>query len=98
MASEMQDGEKVHQFTEDVSKGKGEWVKCVNRVAQDELRSHTSMFAPQRNPDYHAMLPRARDWIARWVDEGWYDGAEKAGGQDDGAERPEAEEGSAAQS
>lgn len=98
MASEMQDGETVHQFTEDVSKGKGEWVKCVNRVAQDELRSHTSMFAPQRNPDYHAMLPRARGWIARWVDEGWYDGAEKAGGQDDGAERPEAEEGSAAQS
>ncbi|EMC98096.1 hypothetical protein BAUCODRAFT_86437 [Baudoinia panamericana UAMH 10762] len=63
------------------SRSKGAWVKCVNSVASDELKAHTSMFAPQWNRDYHAMLPRARDQIAAWVDNEWYESSMPAEGQ-----------------
>ena len=76
MEREMEQGEKVHEYAEDTSKSKGSWVKCVNKLAGDELRAHTSMFEPTRNPDYHAMLPRARDQIVGWIDRGWYEGSD----------------------
>ncbi|KAM0722341.1 hypothetical protein Q7P37_001782 [Cladosporium fusiforme] len=82
---EMQDAEKVQQFARDTSKKKGDWVRCRNDVAQDELKAHTSMFAPGRNPGYYNMLPSARDRIVGWVDKSWYeDAGERLGdGEDD---------------
>lgn len=76
MAEEMEQGEKVHEFAEDTSKSKGTWVKCVNSAASDELRAHTGFFKPDRNPDYHAMVPRARDQIVGWIDMGWYESSQ----------------------
>ncbi|KAK1043126.1 hypothetical protein LTR74_018457 [Friedmanniomyces endolithicus] len=73
MAQEMDHGSEVHRFAEDTSKSKGDWIKCTNSIATDELKVHTSLFAPPRNPDYHAMLPRARDWLVQWVDDEWYE-------------------------
>ncbi|KAK0332524.1 hypothetical protein LTR02_007339 [Friedmanniomyces endolithicus] len=73
MAQEMDHGSEVHRFAEDTSKSKGDWIKCTNSIATDELKAHTSLFAPPRNPDYHAMLPRARDWLVQWVDDEWYE-------------------------
>lgn len=73
MEQEMEEGEKVQQFAQDTSKSKGEWVKCVNPVAADELRAHTSMFEPTRNPGYHSMLPLARDRVVNWIDKAWYE-------------------------
>ncbi|KAK3113051.1 mitofusin [Teratosphaeriaceae sp. CCFEE 6253] len=80
MAQEMEEGEQVQQFAEDTSKSKGDWVKCINSIATDELKAHTSLFAPHKNPDYHAMLPRARKWVVAAVDKGWY---ESASGRDE---------------
>ncbi|TKA42113.1 hypothetical protein B0A54_07200 [Friedmanniomyces endolithicus] len=73
MAQEMDHGSEVHRFAEDTSKSKGDWIKCTNSIATDELKAHTSLFAPPKNPDYHAMLPRARDWLVQWVDDEWYE-------------------------
>jgi hypothetical protein len=73
----MSEGQQVEEYAQDTSKSKGHWVKCVNEAASDELRAHTSMFSPQRNSDYHVMVPRVRDLIVGWVDEGWYEGAGK---------------------
>ena len=70
---EMTEGEQVQEYVDDTSKSKGRWIKCVNGAASDEVRAHTSMFAPERNPDYHAMVPRARDLIVEWIDSGWYE-------------------------
>ena len=70
---EMDEGEQVQEYLEDTSKSKGHWVKCTNEAATDELRAHTSMFEPKRNPDYHAMVPRARDQIVEWLDSSWYE-------------------------
>ena len=74
----MHEGEQVQQFAEDTSKSKGHWVKCVNEAASDELKAHTSMFSPQKNPGYHAMLPLARDEIVKWVDTRWYESSSDA--------------------
>ena len=73
MEAEMEQGDKVAQYAEDTTKSKGNWVKCVNALVGDELRAHTSMFEPTRNPDYHAMVPRARDQVVEWIDKGWYE-------------------------
>nr|OQO27424.1 hypothetical protein B0A51_07875 [Rachicladosporium sp. CCFEE 5018] len=80
MQQEMeQEGEEVREFAKDPTKRKGEWVKCINEMATDELKAHTSMFAAKRNPGYFAMLPLARDRVVGWVDERWYGGAEGDG-------------------
>ncbi|KAK5117747.1 hypothetical protein LTR85_008722 [Meristemomyces frigidus] len=76
MEREMEEGEKVKEFAEDASRSKGTWVKCVNPFVADELRAHTSMFEAKRNPDYHRMLPRARDYIVDWIDKPWYEGSD----------------------
>lgn len=65
--------QQVHDFAEDITKSKGHWVKCVNQLATDELKAHTSMFAPEKNSDYKHMLPRARDQIMEWIDSDWYE-------------------------
>lgn len=78
LSGEMEQGEQVQEFVDDVSKSKGMWVKCVNEVAGDELRAHTSMFTPSKNPGYHGMLPKARDWITEGVDQAWYESSVSA--------------------
>jgi hypothetical protein len=75
----MKEGEKVQEFARDTSKKKGDWVRCVNNVAKDELKAHTSMFAPGKNPGYYNMLPAARDRIVSWMDRSWYEDTEKEG-------------------
>ncbi|KAI7542770.1 hypothetical protein KC331_g7778 [Hortaea werneckii] len=82
MRQEMDQGEKVAEFAEDPSKSKGHWVKCVNPSANDEIRAHTSMFQPQKNPDYHDMIGRARDQITGWIDQSWYRGARNNEGRE----------------
>jgi len=76
LGKEMEEGEQVQEFAKDTSKEKGDWVKCVNEMATDELKAHTSMFTAAKNPGYFAMLPLARDKIVGWVDEVWYKGAD----------------------
>lgn len=83
MEQEVKEGEKVQEFARDTSKKKGDWVRCRNDVAPDELKAHTSMFAPGRNPGYYNMLPMARDRIVGWIDKSW---AEDAGVEEDEGE------------
>ena len=90
LEGEMSEGNQVHDYAQDTSKSKGHWVKCVNEDASDELRAHTSMFTPRRNPDYHAMVPRARDFIAQWIDKPWYESSVDDSLQD---EEPQASSG-----
>ncbi|EME85453.1 uncharacterized protein MYCFIDRAFT_213871 [Pseudocercospora fijiensis CIRAD86] len=71
--------EQVREFAKDSSKGKGTWIRCCNQAAKDEVAAHTAMFAPDANPDYHAMLPRARDQIVEWIDMAWYEESGKEG-------------------
>lgn len=73
------ENEQVRAFADDRSKSKGRWVKCVNSIAGDEITAHQSMFVPDKNPDYHAMLPRARDQVLEWIDWKWYEQSEKKG-------------------
>ncbi|KAK3680234.1 hypothetical protein LTR78_000612 [Recurvomyces mirabilis] len=73
MAAEMEEGEEVDRYAKDLTKDKGNWVKCVNAVAQDEVTAHRSMFNPPKNPDYHAMVSRSRDWLDGVVDKQWYE-------------------------
>lgn len=80
---EMAEGEQVQDYVDDTSKSKGRWVKCTNDLATDELKAHTSMFTPQKNPDYHAMVPRARDQIAAWIDSQWYESSVNEGVEGD---------------
>lgn len=86
---EMKEGEKVQEFARDTSKKKGDWVRCVNNVAKDELKAHTSMFAPGKNPGYYNMLPMARDRIVSWVDKSWYEDMEKKDEDDESESREE---------
>lgn len=84
MEQEVKEGEKVQEFARDTSKKKGDWVRCRNDVAPDELKAHTSMFAPGRNPGYYNMLPMARDRIVGWIDKSWAEGAGEEEGEDEG--------------
>ncbi|KAI5357808.1 Putative alpha/Beta hydrolase [Septoria linicola] len=71
------ESEQVRAFADDRSKSKGRWVKCVNSLAQDEISGHQNLFTPNLNPDYHAMVPRARDQILEWIDQEWYERSAK---------------------
>ncbi|CZT18749.1 uncharacterized protein RCC_04593 [Ramularia collo-cygni] len=86
VGEEMEQGEQVQDFVQDVEKRKGRWVKCVNQAATDEITAHTTIFAADKNPDYHSMVPRARDQIVEWigVESDWYLRSD-GGQQDDGS-------------
>lgn len=74
VGEEMEQGEQVQEFVQDVERSKGRWVKCVNMAATDEITAHTAMFAADKNPDYHSMVPRARDQVVEWIgiESEWY--------------------------
>ncbi|SMR45898.1 unnamed protein product [Zymoseptoria tritici ST99CH_1E4] len=99
----MQQSEQVKNFARDDRRSKGEWVKCVNPAATDEVQAHTAMFEAGKNPDYHGMLPRARDWIVEVVrGTEWYGSETEVGlgfdlgeDEDEADEQKTAEEGSA---
>ncbi|KIW33803.1 uncharacterized protein PV07_00625 [Cladophialophora immunda] len=48
------------------------WIKAVNDKASDETTAHVSMFIPRDNPGFYALGEHAKEYIARWVDQGWY--------------------------
>lgn len=50
--------------------------KAVNEKAGDETTAHMTMFYPREHPGYYAMSERAKELIAGWVDEAWYEGSE----------------------
>lgn len=50
--------------------------KAVNEKASDETTAHMTMFYPRENPGYYTMSERAKELIAGWVDEAWYEGSE----------------------
>lgn len=89
LSDETQQGEKVQEFARDTSKSKGRWVKCVNEAASDEISAHMSIFLPRSNPNYHVMLPAARDQVVAWVDRAWYESSVQPGaagrGEDEAA-------------
>jgi hypothetical protein len=75
LEGEMTNGEQVEEYALDTSKSKGQWIKCVNEAASDEITAHRSMFSPKTNTHYHTMVPWARDLIAGWIDQEWYESA-----------------------
>lgn len=104
VGEEMEQGEQVQEFVQDVEKSKGRWVKCVNQTATDEISAHTTIFAADKNPDYHSMVPRARDQIVEWVgmESEWYlrssddqqdEGIQSASAGAEKAAEPEEEDG-----
>ena len=54
--------------------------KTVNGKASDEMMAHMTMFYPRDNPRYYNMSDRAKELVAGWVDEAWYEGSEGMGG------------------
>jgi len=61
----------------------GEWKPLfegvVNEKAADETVAHTSLFFPRDNPQYYALVERAKELLVEWVDRGWYEGSEGKG-------------------
>lgn len=51
----------------------GDWRPAVNDKATDEVMAHMSMFEPKENPAYEAMANEARDMIATWTKNDWYE-------------------------
>lgn len=54
--------------------------KTANGKASDEMLAHMTMFFPRDNPGYYNMSDRAKELVAGWVDEAWYQGSEGMGG------------------
>ncbi|KAF2863234.1 hypothetical protein K470DRAFT_211246 [Piedraia hortae CBS 480.64] len=63
--------QREKKVEDEVKEDKGSWIKCVNSLAGDEIRAHTTMFVPERNPDYHNMVQRARGWIVNVLGQNW---------------------------
>ncbi|KAK3302260.1 uncharacterized protein B0T15DRAFT_298876 [Chaetomium strumarium] len=51
----------------------GDWRPAVNDKATDEIGAHVSMFEPSENPDYQKLANEARDMIASWLRNDWYE-------------------------
>ncbi|KAK4236822.1 hypothetical protein C8A03DRAFT_35250 [Achaetomium macrosporum] len=51
----------------------GDWRQAVNDKATDEIGAHVSMFEPSENPDYQKLANEARDMIASWLRNDWYE-------------------------
>ena len=54
----------------------------MNKKAEDEITAHRTMFTPKEHPGYYAMSNKAKDFVVRWVDQGWYDGSEEVPTED----------------
>ncbi|KAK4192028.1 hypothetical protein QBC35DRAFT_485410 [Podospora australis] len=51
----------------------GDWRPAVNDKAQDETFAHMSMFEPKENPGYEKLGNDAKDMIASWMNNDWYE-------------------------
>ena len=52
------------------------WLKALNEKAKDETSAHMSMFFPRDNPGFYVLGQTAKELVAQWVDQGWYEGSE----------------------
>ncbi|KAL1838144.1 hypothetical protein VTJ49DRAFT_2995 [Mycothermus thermophilus] len=53
----------------------GDWRDAVNDKAKDEIGAHVSMFEPKDNPGFEKLANEARDMIASWLRNDWYEGS-----------------------
>ncbi|KAL2134046.1 hypothetical protein VTI74DRAFT_1157 [Chaetomium olivicolor] len=51
----------------------GDWRAAVNDKAKDETWAHMSMFEPRDNPNYEKLTNDARDMVAGWLRNDWYE-------------------------
>ncbi|KAK4252196.1 hypothetical protein C7999DRAFT_27444 [Corynascus novoguineensis] len=51
----------------------GDWRQAVNNKAKDEIGAHVSMFEPTENPGFDKMANDARDMVAAWFRNDWYE-------------------------
>ncbi|KAH8668214.1 hypothetical protein BGZ60DRAFT_515617 [Tricladium varicosporioides] len=55
------------------SDAKAFWFEAINDNAQDEAGAHMTMFFPKDNPGYHELAESARNLIAQWTTNEWYE-------------------------
>jgi len=48
------------------------WTAAINDKAKDETTAHVSMFYPRDNPGFFSLGEHAKEFLAAWVDQGWY--------------------------
>ncbi|KAK4137259.1 hypothetical protein BT67DRAFT_438521 [Trichocladium antarcticum] len=51
----------------------GDWREAINNKAKDETGAHMSMFEPKENPNYEKLANDARDTVAGWLRNDWYE-------------------------
>ncbi|KAK4157085.1 hypothetical protein C8A00DRAFT_40452 [Chaetomidium leptoderma] len=51
----------------------GDWQQAVNDKAKDEIGAHVSMFEPRENPGFDKLASDARDMVASWLRNDWYE-------------------------
>ncbi|KAK4146165.1 uncharacterized protein C8A04DRAFT_10067 [Dichotomopilus funicola] len=51
----------------------GDWRQAVNDQATDEIGAHISMFQPKDNPGFERLANEARDMVAGWLRNDWYE-------------------------
>ncbi|KAK4044727.1 hypothetical protein C8A01DRAFT_42630 [Parachaetomium inaequale] len=51
----------------------GDWRQAVNDLAKEEVGAHVSMFEPKENPGYEKLANEARDMVAGWFRNDWYE-------------------------
>ncbi|KAK3692216.1 hypothetical protein B0T22DRAFT_495480 [Podospora appendiculata] len=51
----------------------GDWREAANTKATDETVAHMSMFEPKENPGYEKLAKDARDMVASWLRNDWYE-------------------------
>ncbi|KAK3379737.1 hypothetical protein B0T24DRAFT_647221 [Lasiosphaeria ovina] len=51
----------------------GDWREAINDKATDEIEAHMAMFEPKENPGYERLAMNARDMIASWLQNDWYE-------------------------
>lgn len=67
------DGQKAKVAQVDFPTGPGfSWVPAINEKAKDETTAHVSMFYPRDNPGFFSLGEHAKEFLAAWVDQGWY--------------------------
>ncbi|RVX74217.1 hypothetical protein B0A52_02049 [Exophiala mesophila] len=69
-------GSQKQSEDDEVQGGGMQWIKATNDKAKDETTGHVSMFFPRDNPGFYALGDKAKEKLASWVDQGWYQSSE----------------------